>query len=270
MLKIKRYIIEKLKIDNETKTVEYQYFPKSKAELIKIISSLIKERGADADPNDIDTSEIKDMSYLFNMDSSDYRCNFKDIGKIDISGWNTSNVVNMAYLFYKWEDFNCDLKGWDLSNVTNAESMFEGCKKFNCNISNWDTSNLKNMKSMFKNCENFNSDISKWNTSNVETLQTTFFNCKRFNSDLNDWNTSKVSNMYGTFYKCENFNSDLSKWDVSNVSDMYGMFSGCKKFNGNGLENWKPKHDGYSRVKTEYMFDGTLVTKKRRPSWYKK
>ena len=64
--------------------------PKNKVELKKIIEETIKEQGFNCDLNFIDTSLIKDMSYLF------YNTEFNG----DISQWDVSNVKDMKAMFY--------------------------------------------------------------------------------------------------------------------------------------------------------------------------
>ena len=67
MKKLNQFITEKFRLskDNLTYQHQYNYYPKTRDELIKIIDELIKERGKNADLNDIDTSEISDMHYMF-------------------------------------------------------------------------------------------------------------------------------------------------------------------------------------------------------------
>ena len=65
MKEIAKFIKEGLKITSKTKVNKYNYHPKTKKELKKLINQLIEERGNEGDFNDIDTSEITDMSYLF-------------------------------------------------------------------------------------------------------------------------------------------------------------------------------------------------------------
>ena len=91
--------------------------------------------------NDIDTSKITDMSYLFS--------GYKNISDIDISKWDTSKVEDMSYMFFHCDTFNSDLSSWDVSNVKNMNSMFGFCYKFNGDLSNWDVSKVTNMDSMF-------------------------------------------------------------------------------------------------------------------------
>ena len=84
MKDLNTYITEKLKI----KKSSYKYFPKTKEELKDIINQLIEERGNDGDFNDIDTSNITDMSELF-------RDMYEFNG--DISNWDVSNISNINY-----------------------------------------------------------------------------------------------------------------------------------------------------------------------------
>ena len=114
MKSINNYISEKLVINRNINKIHYNYFPKTKEELQDIIEQRIKEEGNECDLNDIDVSEITDMSYLFIMQSN----------------------------------FNGDISQWDVSNVTDMQNMFAWCA-FNGDISNWDVSNVKNMYSMF-------------------------------------------------------------------------------------------------------------------------
>ena len=104
----------------------YSCQPKNREELKEIIKKRISEQGNGCDLNDIDTSLITNMSYLFS------RSDFNG----DISKWNISNVEDMFCMFFE--------------------------SKFNKDISKWNVSNTKYMNAMFAH-SNFNHDISKWN-----------------------------------------------------------------------------------------------------------
>ena len=138
MKTLARYIQEKLII----KKNKYNYFPKTKKELRDIIEQRIKEEGNEVDLNDIDTSNITDMSYLFAR--LDFNC--------DISNWNVSNVKDMKFMFFNCKKFNQDISKWDVSNVTDMNSMFYRCESFNQDISKWDVSNVKDNRQIFANC----------------------------------------------------------------------------------------------------------------------
>ena len=125
MKSLKSYIQEKLIIKNN-KSINYKYFPKTKDELKNIILKRIKDEGNEVDLNDIDVSNITDMSYLFE--------------KID---------------------FNGDISRWDVSNVIDMNCMFGECTHFNGDISRWDVLNVKNTKNMFKKSP-LQNNLPKW------------------------------------------------------------------------------------------------------------
>ena len=139
MKTLQNYITEKILINKNSK-IAYNYHPKTKDELKDIIDKRIESEGNECNLNDIDTSNITDMSWLFE-DS-----NFNG----DISRWNVSNVKCMDNMFVGSE-FNGDISNWDVSNVTSMYGMFYK-SEFNGDISNWDVSNVKFKLYMFDNC----------------------------------------------------------------------------------------------------------------------
>lgn len=151
------YINEKLKITkNILKQNKYNYHPKTISELKQIIDELIKERGNNADLNDIDTSEIIDMSGLFE--------NSKFNG--DISGWNVDNVEDMSNMFHKSE-FNGDISNWDVSKVENMEAMFDMASEFNQPLNNWKLSSAHVTVNMFHSAYKFKQDLSSWDLRHI-------------------------------------------------------------------------------------------------------
>ena len=94
MKQIANFISEKLRISKDTKIQEINYEPKDNKELCELVKKLIEERGEKADLNDIDTSNITDMSKVFYMSHFDG----------DISRWDVSNVTNMQEMF-KYANF---------------------------------------------------------------------------------------------------------------------------------------------------------------------
>jgi surface protein len=142
MKSITLYITEKLKINKSNKS-SYKYHPKTKRALQELLEHLIEERGNEVDFNDIDTSNITDMSELF--------FGMKNFNG-DISKWDVSNVNDMSYMFSGCESFNKPLNDWDVSSVTEMSKMFEECKTFNQDISDWNVSNVKHRWLMFDYC----------------------------------------------------------------------------------------------------------------------
>ena len=90
MKTLQHYITEKILINKNSKIV-YNYYPKTKEELKDIIDQKIESEGNDCNLNDIDTSNITDMSFLF----ADSKFNG------NISNWDVSNVTNNADIFFR-------------------------------------------------------------------------------------------------------------------------------------------------------------------------
>ena len=96
---------------------------------------------------------------------------FAASGNLDIEGWDTSNVINMAQMFENATNFNKDISDWNTSNVTDMNSMFNGASNFDCggNSKKWrewkvseDTDtfhmveNADNLINLFNNNDDFN------------------------------------------------------------------------------------------------------------------
>ena len=142
MKTLSSHVNEALKIGKNISSFStYSCRPKTKEELIKIIKDrTLHSGGVFCDLNDIDTSLITDMSWLF------YESGFNG----DISKWDVSNVTDMTRKFY-FSYFNQDISKWDTSNVTNMRKMFT-LSKFNQDISNWKINKNCDTEDMFYGC----------------------------------------------------------------------------------------------------------------------
>ena len=158
---ITEYIIKK-KLDKPIDSSGYKYHPKNKDELIDIISYRISKT-EEKNFNDIDTSKITDMSYLFAMSNLKNACKMSPLkinnilSEIDINDWDVSNVENMEHMFDNSAvtSLNFDFSNWDVSKVTNMDKMFYYCKKFTGKgLENWNVSKVKNTNDMFWYCHN--------------------------------------------------------------------------------------------------------------------
>ena len=86
-----------------------------------------------------------------------------------IASWNTSEITNMAYLFYHKAGFNEDISRWDVSNVTNMRYTFWHAASFNGDLSRWDVSNVTNMRYMFYGATSFNHQLGGlWSDSTAD------------------------------------------------------------------------------------------------------
>tara|TARA_Y100000389_G_scaffold189833_1_gene214003 strand:- start:813 stop:2126 length:1314 start_codon:yes stop_codon:yes gene_type:complete len=191
-----------------------------------------------------DTSNIVDMSNLFNNLSYPYTTNFNE----NISSWDTSNVTNMSYMFHHATNFNQDISSWDTSKVTNMSHMFDLATNFDKDISSWDTSEVTDMSHMFYNATNFSKNINTvntgvngttyWDTSKVTNMSHMFHLATNFDGDISDWDTNGVTNMSYMFTGASKFDSDISEWNTDNVTTMAYMFAAATDFNQD-ISGWQ-------------------------------
>ena len=124
-----------------------------------------------------------------------------------------------------------DLSGFNTDNVTNMAAMFSNCTGLtSLNLSNFNTAKVQYMEYMFDGCSGLTSlDLSNFNTANVTHMYRMFSGCSGLTSlNLSSFNTENVTNMYGMFYDCSGLTSlDLSNFNTAKVTNMWGMFSGC-------------------------------------------
>ena len=185
--------------------------------------------------NNFNTSNVTNISYMF------YKC--ESLTSLDISNFNTLNVTNMKCMFSDCSSLtSLDLSSFNTANVTNMLSMFYYCTSLtSLNLSNFDTANVTNMLNMFENCSKLtNLDISNFNTTNVTKMSGMFANCSSLtNLDLSNFDTSNVTNMVGMFAVCSSLTSlDLSNFDTANVTNMANMFESCSSLTNLNLSNF--------------------------------
>ena len=188
----------------------------------------------------INGKPIVSMSSMFVLTSS--------LSDIDVSSFDTSNVVNMYAMFggVATNTATLSIRGmekWDTSKVTNMSGMFshtgESVLDLKLDLSYLDTSNVTNMYGMFGYTgANSNSleikGLENWDTSKIKNMMGMFsntgYNATTFDiGNLSRWDTSSVTNMQGMFQyagnKATTFDiGDLSSWDTSNVIYMCDMF----------------------------------------------
>lgn len=135
--------------------------PGTKEELVDIIAERLRINPLKPYLNNIDTSNIKDMSNLFSAFEGEPKgelvklgINSATIEILDISKWNTSNVKDMSGMFMELTNLKqINLSGFDTSKVENMSGMFAGCSSLTeIDISNFTGESLKDISYMFEYC----------------------------------------------------------------------------------------------------------------------
>ena len=198
----------------------------------------------------VDTLNLKGTTSLNNC------FNGCSIFNYDVSGWNTSAVTDMSFMFANAIAFNNGDAGgvstkplnWNTSSVTNMSYMFSSAYIFNQTVTYdsinnyWDTSKVTLMFGLFDRAYAFNNGQASglsgaplnWNTSAVTDINGMFKNTIAFNQPVGNFDTSNVTNMNGVFNAfavTPSFNQPLN-WNTSKVTNMVNMFYNSK-FNQN-------------------------------------
>ena len=167
-------------------------------------------------------NSINDCSYMF------YDCS--NINYIDLSSFDTDNVINMSYMFKGCRNLeNIDLSSFNTDNVENMECMFYYCNKLNkLDLSSFNTKKVKNMSCVFNNCANLESiNLSSFNTENVINMDYMFGNCTNIKSiDLSLFNIKNVKDMSYMFCDCINLNN-LILPSLIQENYKFGIFTHC-------------------------------------------
>ena len=128
----------------------------------------------------------------------------QQLTNINISSFNTSNVLNVSRMFNgcsKLLDLN--LSNFDTSKVTNMSGMFGYCRVLDTiDLSNFDTSKVTDMSNMFQYCYNLTTILGIISADNVKDLNVMFDSCNsltNFSGLLNlgqAYDVSKSANYY--------------------------------------------------------------------------
>ena len=119
----------------------------------------------------------------------------KNLTRIDLKGFDTSNVTNMSYLFFRCGSLkSLNLKSFNTSKVTNMRCMFAECRNLmSVNLKSFNTLKVTNTHGMFDGCISLPGiDLSSFNTSNVTDMYRMFGDCTSLNSiDLSNFHIAE-------------------------------------------------------------------------------
>lgn len=175
----------------------------------------------DVDLSSFDTSEVMDMSSMFYFNYA--------LEKLDVSHFDTSHVKSMYAMFDSLTSLKeLDVTNFDTSNVETMQYMFFNLNKLKkLDVSHFNTGNVQSMEGMFAHLRSLEAlDLSHFNTSNVASMRDMFANMVSLKSlNLSNFNTSNVVNMRDMFTATTSLQAlDLSNFDTRKVVDMGSMF----------------------------------------------
>lgn len=154
-----------------------------------------------------------------------------NVPEIDLTEFDTTNVVNMDYMFLK-----ADLgDSFSLGSITNTQANDAGR-----NILTLNTEGVTSMSGMFKDCKVKHLDLSSLRTHNVIDFSDMFYNCDSL-IDLNvdGFDTSNAEDFNGMFHGCNKLTQlNVKHFNVDSVLHMSYLFSGCRRLQVIDLEGW--------------------------------
>lgn len=154
-----------------------------------------------------------------------------NVSEIDLTEFDTTNVVDMDYMFLE-----ADLGDrFSLGSPTNAQANTPGRNTLTLN-----TEGVTSMSGMFKDCKVKHLDLSSLRTNNVTDFSDMFCSCNDL-IDLNvdGFDTSRAKDFHGMFQGCIKLTQlNVKHFKVDNVLHMSCLFSRCRSLKVIDLEGW--------------------------------
>ena len=177
----------------------------------------------------------KDFKGKLHLPINSSTCSFMfvdiNVPEIDITEFDTANVVNMDYMFLK-ADLGDRLK---VNSFTTTQANGSDQNTLTLN-----TEGITSMSGMFKDCKVKYLDLSSFRTHNVIDFSDMFYNCNSL-IDLNvdGFDTSNAEDFNGMFHGCHILTQlNVKHFNVNSVLHMSYLFSGCRRLKVIDLEGW--------------------------------
>jgi surface protein len=186
--------------------------------------------------------------------------------------------TSLSECFSGCTNFNSNISGWDTTNVVNMSSMFNDATNFNQYVGNWNTSNITDMSYMFHEATYFNNgetgtmDISG-NTPFIYTSLTKSLTSTgaKFTTQLSSSDVLIITAQGGIVYtsQIQSIVSDtslilLTPYEDSNGNtNLSGITSIKKQVAGSAPLNWNTSNV----TNISYMFKGATYFNQRVDTW---
>ena len=171
-----------------------------------------------------------------------------NVPEIDLTEFDTTNVVNMDYMFLKADlgdrfslvsstnaqatDADRNTLTLNTEGVTSMSGMFKDCKVKYLNLSSLRTNNVIDFSDMFCSCNDLiDLNVDGFDTSKAKDFHGMFQGCSKLTQlNVKHFKVDNVLHMSCLFSRCLRLKViDLESWDFSKVSDANEMFAYCEK-----------------------------------------
>lgn len=171
-----------------------------------------------------------------------------NVPEIDLTEFDTTNVVDMDYMFLEANLGDClslvsstitqantpdrNILTLNTEGVTSMSGMFKDCKVKHLDLNSLRTDNVTDFSDMFCSCNDLiDLNVDGFDTSNAEDFHGMFQGCIKLTQlNVKHFNVDNVLHMSCLFSKCLRLKViDLESWNFSQVSDANEMFAYCEK-----------------------------------------
>lgn len=171
-----------------------------------------------------------------------------NVPEIDLTEFDTTNVVDMDYMFLEANLGDClslvsstitqantpdrNILTLNTEGVISMSGMFKDCKVKHLDLNSLRTHNVTDFSDMFCSCNDLiDLNVDGFDTSNAEDFHGMFQGCIKLTQlNVKHFNVDNVLHMSCLFSKCLRLKViDLESWNFSQVSDANEMFAYCEK-----------------------------------------
>lgn len=171
-----------------------------------------------------------------------------NVSEIDLTEFDTTNIVDMDYMFLEADLGDCFSLGsptnaqantpdrniltLNTEGVTSMSGMFKDCKVKHLDLNSLRTHNVTDFSDMFCSCNDLiDLNVDGFDTSNAEDFHGMFQGCIKLTQlNVKHFNVDNILHMSCLFSKCLRLKViDLESWNFSQVSDANEMFAYCEK-----------------------------------------
>lgn len=171
-----------------------------------------------------------------------------NVPEIDLTEFDTTNVVDMDYMFLEANLGDClslvsstitqantpdrNILTLNTEGVISMSGMFKDCKVKHLDLRNLRTDNVTDFSDMFCSCNDLiDLNVDGFDTSKAKDFHGMFQGCIKLTQlNVKHFKVDNVLHMSCLFSKCLRLKViDLESWDFSQVSDANEMFAYCEK-----------------------------------------